>query len=175
MTNPHSMSLVCLCEVCLCSHALSVVICTTFLISAALSLSSFTSFMKFIIVLSFSLLPALGLSAASSVHITILYYRYTYLETLHSKSMPSCKESTKQLADPSEDRECLAMSAPFISFIIARALVLTSCLKELQSKHKDDCLRCKQDGTADEQERTSPQVRAQNLIIPENISSICDF
>lgn len=58
----------------------------------------------------------------------------TYLETLHSKSMPLCKESTKQLADPNEDRECLAMSAPFISFSIARALLLTSCLKVLSTK-----------------------------------------
>lgn len=62
---------------------------------------------------------------------------WAYLETLHSKSMPSCRESTKQLADPNEDRECLAMSAPFISFSIARALQLTSCLKVLHHKHKE--------------------------------------
>lgn len=53
---------------------------------------------------------------------------FTDLEMLQSKSMPSCSESTKQLADPREDSECLAMSAPFISFSIARALLLTSCL-----------------------------------------------
>lgn len=74
-------------------------------------------------------------SAASPVRVGVA----AHLDTLHSKSRPSCRESTKQLAEPSEDRECLAMSAPFISFIIARALALTSCLKELQGKqtHSD--------------------------------------
>ncbi|TNN72880.1 hypothetical protein EYF80_016809 [Liparis tanakae] len=43
--------------------------------------------------------------------------------------MPSCSESTKQLADSSVDRVCLAMSAPVISFIIALALVLTASVK----------------------------------------------
>lgn len=71
-----------------------------------------------------------------------------YLDTVHSKSMPSWSESTKQLADPKRDRECLAMSAPFISFNMARALLLTSCLKVLQRKQgQQDALRheCLQD------------------------------
>lgn len=59
-----------------------------------------------------------------------------HLETVHSKSTPSCRESTKQLADPREDRECFTMSALFISFSNARGLPLTSCLKLLQCKHK---------------------------------------
>lgn len=63
---------------------------------------------------------------------TNTHLQWSHLETLHSKSMPSYKESTKQLAEPSEDSECLAMSAPFISFIMARALPLTSCLKVLK-------------------------------------------
>lgn len=67
----------------------------------------------------------------------ILEEEKNYLDTVHSKSMPLCRESTKQLADPNRDRECLAMSAPFISFNIARALLLTSCLKVLHSKHRN--------------------------------------
>lgn len=61
---------------------------------------------------------------------------FAHLEMLQSKSKPSCRESTKQLADPKEDNECLAMSAPFISFSIARALLLTSYLKVLCKKYR---------------------------------------
>ena len=47
------------------------------------------------------------------------------------------------MADPNDDRECLAISAPFISFSIARALLLTSCLNVLKNKKKNgggDCI-----------------------------------
>ena len=59
----------------------------------------------------------------------------THLDTLHSKSMPSCRESTKQLALLRVERMCLAPSALFISFIIALALPVTSCLKDLSNAH----------------------------------------
>lgn len=51
-----------------------------------------------------------------------------HLDTLHSKSMPSYSESTKQLALPRVDSVCLATSALFMSFIIALGLPVTSCL-----------------------------------------------
>lgn len=58
-----------------------------------------------------------------------------YLDTLQSKSWPSYSESRKQLALPKVDKECFAMSALLINFIMARAFPLTSCLKDLNQEY----------------------------------------